>query len=70
MLDPKLLRKDLENVVAKLYQRGFEVDRTLFLQLENKRKSLQSVTQLLQAKRNQLSKMIGVNKSKGKILKP
>ena len=65
MLDPKLLRQNLEYVVEKLHQRGFKIDKELFLQLENKRKNLQSVTQLLQARRNQLSKMIGVIKSNG-----
>lgn len=35
MLDPQLLRKDLESVKARLATRKFELDADLFTQLEN-----------------------------------
>jgi seryl-tRNA synthetase len=65
MLDPQLLRKDLESVKARLASRGFELDTGLFTQLENERKQLQSRTEELQGKRNQLAKAIGMKKGKG-----
>lgn len=65
MLDPKLLRQDLNKVVKKLRRRGLELDSKTFLILEEKRKSYQETTQTLQMKRNQLSKAIGIAKSKG-----
>ena len=65
MLDPKLLRQDLNKVVKKLRRRGLELDSKAFLVLEEKRKSYQRTTQILQTKRNQLSKVIGIAKSKG-----
>ena len=65
MLDPQLLRKDLESVKTRLASRGFELDTGLFTQLENERKQLQSRTEELQGKRNQLAKAIGMKKGKG-----
>ncbi|PMB54653.1 Seryl-tRNA synthetase [Coxiella-like endosymbiont] len=66
MLDPKLLRQNLNEVVQKLRRRGFEFDKNFFLKLEKKRKAYQTITQSLKTQRNQLSKMIGMAKSKGK----
>ena len=65
MLDPQLLRKDLEGVKTRLETRKFELDTVLFIQLETERKELQGRTEELQAKRNQLAKVIGMKKSKG-----
>ncbi|MFW0039520.1 MAG: serine--tRNA ligase [Coxiella endosymbiont of Dermacentor silvarum] len=65
MLDPKLLRQNLDEVIEKLRLRGFEFDKKNFLELEEKRKAYQTETQLLQTQRNQLSKMIGMAKLKG-----
>ena len=65
MLDPQLLRKDLESVKARLETRKFELDTVLFIQLETERKELQGRTEELQAKRNQLAKAIGMKKGKG-----
>lgn len=70
MLDPQLLRKDLETVKARLLTRKFELDTALFTQLENERKQLQSRTEELQAKRNQLAKTIGMKKGKGENADP
>jgi len=65
MLDPQLLRKDLESVKTRLATRKFELDTALFMQLESERKQLQGRTEELQAKRNTLAKAIGMKKSKG-----
>ena len=65
MLDPQLLRKDLEIVKTRLATRKFELDTSLFTQLESERKQLQGRTEELQAKRNQLAKAIGMKKGKG-----
>ena len=65
MLDIQLLRKDLEDVAARLQARGFNLDKPLYLELEQSRKALQVETQALQSKRNSSSKAIGQAKSKG-----
>ena len=68
MLDIALLRRDLPHVVARLQTRKnpqpfLDVDQ--FQALENERKTLQTRTEALQAKRNSLSKEIGQRKAKG-----
>ena len=68
MLDIALLRRDLPQVVARLQTRKnpqpfLDVDQ--FQELENERKTLQTRTESLQAKRNSLSKEIGQRKAKG-----
>src|SRR5262245_35592193 len=65
MLDIQLLRKDLPAVVAGLKRRGFAFDEAAFRTLEDERKRVQSRTEELQAKRNSLSKQIGILKGKG-----
>jgi seryl-tRNA synthetase len=70
MLDPKLLRSDLENISKNLQRKGFELDRALFSTLEEQRKSLQVDTQELQSVRNQRSKEIGSAKGRGEDIAP
>ncbi len=65
MLDIQLLRTDLENVAGLLATRGYRFPIPEFEALESDRKSLQTHTQELQARRNALSKQIGNAKSKG-----
>ena len=65
MIDPQLLRKDIESVRARLLSRKFELDVAQFTLLENERKQLQTRTEDLQAKRNQLAKAIGMKKGHG-----
>ena len=65
MIDPQLLRKDIAAVAARLATRKFQLDVEKFNALEAERKSLQTRTEELQAKRNQLSKAIGMKKGKG-----
>ena len=65
MIDPQLLRKDIASVEARLLARKFKLDVEKFSALETERKSLQTRTEELQAKRNQLAKAIGMKKAKG-----
>ncbi|TMS56801.1 serine--tRNA ligase [Imbroritus primus] len=65
MLDIQLLRKDIDAVAARLATRQFTLDVAGFQSLESERKQLQTQTEELQAKRNSLSKQIGILKGKG-----
>ncbi len=70
MLDPKLLRSDLDAVVANLEKRGFEFPRAEYERLEGERKNLQVRTEQLQNDRNTRSKAIGQAKAKGEDIRP
>lgn len=59
MLDPKLIRSDLDAVAAGLARRGFELDVARLRALEERRKALQVTTEQLKADRNARSKSIG-----------
>ena len=65
MLDIQLLRKDLANVAQRLASRGYTLDTARIEALEAERKEIQTRTQDLQARRNQLSKQIGMATGKG-----
>ena len=65
MLDINMLRKQLPEVIARLKTRPFDFPEKEFNALESERKEVQSKTEELQALRNQLSKQIGIAKSKG-----
>ena len=65
MLDVQLLREDIAAAAQRLTARGFALDVATFRALEDERKRVQSRTQELQAKRNNLSKAIGIAKGKG-----
>jgi seryl-tRNA synthetase len=65
MLDLQALRNDLDGVAARLATRGYPLDTARFGQLESARKTIQTRTQELQAKRNATSKQIGMGKAKG-----
>jgi len=70
MLDPKILRSDLDLVAEKLRIKKYELDTSQFIDLEERRKKLQVETQNVQSERNRLSKAIGVAKGKGEDAKP
>jgi seryl-tRNA synthetase len=70
MLDPSLLRKDIDSVAQQLKRRNFELDIKLLKTLESERKILQSETEALQAQRNQSAKSIGQAKAKGEDVQP
>ncbi|MBP0596834.1 serine--tRNA ligase [Herbaspirillum sp. LeCh32-8] len=65
MIDIQLLRKDIDNVAARLAARKFVLDVAGFNALEAERKQIQTRTEELQGKRNSLSKQIGMLKGKG-----
>lgn len=65
MLDPRLLRTDLERTATLLASRGYKLDVAAWQALEDQRKFWQTHTQTLQNERNQRSKDIGQAKAKG-----
>jgi seryl-tRNA synthetase len=73
MLDINQLRRDLPAVIAGLEKRKNPqpyLDVAAFTALETERKSLQTKTEDLQARRNSLSKQIGMLKGKGEDTAP
>ena len=70
MLDPKLLRTELENTAASLARRGYTLDTASISTLEDQRKTLQVRTQELQNERNTRSKAIGRAKASGQDIQP
>jgi len=70
MLDPKLLRTNLQTVAATLKRRGMELDTAAIEKLEAQRKELQVRTQELQNERNTRSKSIGKAKAAGEDIQP
>ena len=70
MLDPQLLRNNLEDTAALLKRRGYELDTKQFAALEEQRKTLQVDAQSLQAERNKKSKNIGKAKASGEDIQP
>ncbi len=70
MLDPTLLRRDLEQTAARLATRGFELDVERVSALEAERKAVQVRTQELQGERNARSKAIGKAKAAGEDIEP
>jgi len=65
MLDVQLLRGDIDAVARRIADRGAAIDTARFQALEGERKTLQTRTQELQARRNQVSKQVGQAKQKG-----
>ena len=69
MLDPILLRKDLQTVVDRLKTRGVSFDTERFNDLESRRKAVQTETESLQARRNALAQ-IGQLKARARTPAP
>lgn len=65
MLDIQLFRKDIDAVAQRLAARGFQLDVAAFQAIEAERKQIQTRTEDLQARRNSLSRQIGMLKGKG-----
>ena len=70
MIDPKLLRQSAADVAANLARRGFEFDAGAYLELQERRKSLQVETEALQNERNTSAKSIGKAKAQGEDIEP
>jgi seryl-tRNA synthetase len=70
MLDPHILRHDLQATVDALAVRGYTLDPVAYEALEARRKALQIGVEELQAKRNASAKSIGQAKAKGEDIQP
>ncbi|WP_159564606.1 serine--tRNA ligase [Budvicia diplopodorum] len=70
MLDPNLLRNELDATAEKLARRGFKLDVETLRKQEERRKVLQVETETLQAERNARSKSIGDAKARGEDIEP
>jgi len=74
MLDPKLLRSDLNTVAESLKIKRYDLDTEAFLSLERQRKDLQLAAERLQQERNtyakSMGKLIGEAKAKGEDVEP
>jgi len=65
MLDIQMLRKNIEEVAARLRTRPFELDVAAFTAIEQERKTVQTASEGLQAQRKALSKQVGILMSRG-----
>jgi seryl-tRNA synthetase len=70
MLDPRLLRTDLDTTAKQLARRGYTLDTSAIAALEERRKAVQTRTQQLQNERNTKSKAIGMAKARGEDVAP
>lgn len=70
MLDPRLLRADLDGVRANLARRGFVLDTDVFQSLEDRRKTVQVRVEELRSERNTRSREIGKLKAAGQDTGP
>jgi seryl-tRNA synthetase len=70
MLDPQLLRHDIEAVADALGGRGYELDTEAYTALEASRKDLQLRLQELQNQRNTSAKSVGQAKARGEDIEP
>ncbi|MEK7321773.1 MAG: serine--tRNA ligase [Pseudomonadota bacterium] len=70
MLDPKLIRGQLDDTAQRLAARGFKLDTLRIAALETERKQVQMRTQALQNDRNTRSKAIGKAKASGEDTVP
>mgnify|MGYP001818993248 CR=1 FL=1 len=70
MLDPQILRNDIDAVAEKLLIKGYTLDTAAFNQLEARRKDLQVNVEQLRNERNTSSRQIGQAKAKGEDIQP
>jgi seryl-tRNA synthetase len=70
MIDPKLLRTDLEAVARNLARRGFVLDTSKLEGLEGERKRWQVETDRLRSERNANAKAVGMAKGRGEDVEP
>jgi len=70
VLDPRLLRTDLDTVVANLARRGYTFETDRFTALEERRKAAQVEVERLRNERNTRSRSIGRAKAQGQDIAP
>ncbi len=59
MLDPNLLRTDLDAVAARLLERGYTLDRARYQELDLRRRAILQEAEALKAERNRVSDEVG-----------
>jgi len=70
MLDPKLIRQELEAVAASLATRGYTLEVARLRELEQQRRAVQVEVEELRAERNRSAKSIGQAKARGEDIEP
>ncbi|MXY52305.1 MAG: serine--tRNA ligase [Gammaproteobacteria bacterium] len=70
MIDPRLLRRDIDAIAERLAVRGFALDVARFREIEERRRRFQTETERLQHERNIASRQIGKAKSAGEDIAP
>jgi seryl-tRNA synthetase len=70
MIDPKLLRSDIQAVAANLARRGYQLDVAEWQALEEKRRHGQLESDRLRAERNAHAKVVGMAKGRGEDIGP
>jgi len=65
MIDPKILKENIQSCKDNLAKRGYSLDDKKFLSLESQRKDLQTRVEDLQSQKNKLSKNFGELKKSG-----
>jgi seryl-tRNA synthetase len=70
MLDPLILRNDIQATVNALHLRGYTLDSSVYEALEARRKTLQMEMEELQSRRNSNAKSIGRAKARGEDIQP
>jgi seryl-tRNA synthetase len=70
VLDPKLIRSDLDSVAANLARRGFTFDTAKLAALEEQRKAVQTEAERLRNERNLHAKAVGKAKAAGQDIAP
>lgn len=70
MIDSRLLRQDIDEVSARLLRRGYQLDKTRYLTLEEQRRNLQIEVESLQSERNKSARAIGKAKANGEDATP
>lgn len=70
MLDPKLLRNSLTEVAERLQRKKYQLDTAAYSRLEERRKSLQTALESLQAERNSRARAIGEARARGEDIQP
>jgi seryl-tRNA synthetase len=70
MIDPKLLRSDIQAVAANLARRGYQLDVSAWQVLEEKRRHGQLESDRLRGERNAHAKAVGMAKGRGEDIAP
>ena len=70
MIDPRLLRRDIDAIAERLAVRGFALDVERFREIDERRRRFQTEAERLQHERNTASRQIGQAKSVGEDIAP